>query len=102
VCHREKIYKKPERQQWRRDHRQSVQDWVDEQKKVPCTDCEIEYPPYVMDFDHVRPGKTKNVTKMIGRNSKELIAAEIALCEVVCSNCHRERTYQRRLTAKAQ
>lgn len=26
-------------------------------KSVPCVDCGKEYPPYVMDFDHVRGNK---------------------------------------------
>jgi len=47
-----------------------------------------------MDFDHVRGVKLFNVGMMTSR-SFELIDAEIAKCEIVCSNCHRIRTKQR-------
>lgn len=61
---------------------------------TPCTDCKRFYPYCVMDFDHVRGQKLFNVGTMIGQ-SLELIDAEIAKCEIVCSNCHRIRTKQR-------
>ncbi len=68
-------------------------------KSVPCADCGRLYPYYVMDFDH-RPGEYKlfavsaAVTSV--RRSLEALRAEIAKCDVVCANCHRERTHQRR------
>jgi hypothetical protein len=73
-------------------------------KDVPCADCGVRYPWYIMDFDH-RPGEKKlfNLSIAAGqtRLSWKQIAAEIAKCDVVCANCHRERTYQRKLQAMA-
>ncbi len=69
-------------------------------KSVPCADCGVEYPPYVMDFDHRDPA-TKSFstgTDMHGV-SRERLLAEVAKCDVVCANCHRERTHgPKRLT----
>jgi hypothetical protein len=67
-----------------------------EAKARPCTDCGVEYPPYVMQFDHVGE-KSANVADMMGRASVPALLAEIARCEVVCANCHAERTYRRRI-----
>lgn len=66
-----------------------------EQKSAPCMDCGIQYPPYVMQFDH-RPDETKkfNLAKMATRGL-EVIKAEIAKCDLVCANCHAERSWQR-------
>lgn len=51
-----------------------------------------------MHFDHL-DGFTKegNIATMV-HNVKplEVILKEISKCEVVCSNCHAERTYRRR------
>jgi hypothetical protein len=67
-------------------------------KDKPCADCGKRYPCYVMDFDH-REGETKscNVSALIfsTRWSVRRLQEEIAKCDVVCANCHRERTYQR-------
>lgn len=82
-----------ERARNRRASRQNAQDYVNQVKYVPCTDCGKQYHPYVMDLDHVRGVKVKNVAKMIGRSSMEALKEEIAKCEVVCSNCHRIRTW---------
>jgi hypothetical protein len=65
--------------------------------KTLCMDCKINYPYYVMDFDHVRGKKHKNVMELIPTLSKKKIDEEIAKCEIVCSNCHRIRTHQRKL-----
>lgn len=68
-------------------------------KSKPCPDCERSYPPYVMDFDHLDPElKYMSVSQMVGRGHKlENILTEIDKCELICSNCHRIRTYKRRM-----
>jgi lysyl-tRNA synthetase class I len=68
----------------------------DLKEKSPCMDCKEYYPYYVMDFDHVRGKKHKNVMELIPTLSKKKIDEEIAKCEVVCSNCHRIRTHIRK------
>jgi hypothetical protein len=65
-------------------------------ERHPCADCKIQYPYYVMDFDHVRGKKQKNVMELVPTLSKKKIDEEIAKCEVVCSNCHRARTHMRK------
>lgn len=67
---------------------------IREAKNKPCMDCNISYPFYVMDLDHVRGIKKTNVALMCGSNIEVLIN-EIKKCEVVCANCHRVRTYKR-------
>ncbi len=82
--------------------KQSVGFWVKEKYEgVPCLDCEIAFPFYVMDFDH-RPEEVKEFRisqNAIHRATPERIAKvmkEIAKCDLVCSNCHRERTFGNR------
>ncbi len=48
-----------------------------------------------MEWDHL-PGNEKTLVLSDARNathSKERILAELAKCELVCANCHRERTF---------
>ena len=63
-------------------------------KDKPCADCEKTYPPWVMDFDH-KYGKEICVSNLRNHGSTKRILAETKKCDVVCSNCHRERTHQR-------
>jgi len=64
-------------------------------KSRPCADCGIQYPFYVMDFDH-REGELKEYElNRIDRMTTRALLHEIEKCDVVCANCHRERTYQR-------
>lgn len=67
-----------------------------------CVDCGYNRYPEALDFDHL-PGvkKTKSVAFMWGY-SWEKVLAEIAKCEIVCSNCHRHRTKIRSDAAKAE
>lgn len=65
-----------------------------EQKDRPCTDCGVKYPHYVMDFDHLGD-KSFTLGGSGRRYGIGKLKAEIAKCEVVCSNCHRERTMSR-------
>lgn len=72
--------------------------FVDNLKKGPCVDCGIEYPPYVMDFDHLED-KSFNIAWIVSRNLKGMafLQQEIDKCELVCANCHRERTHKRNM-----
>jgi hypothetical protein len=73
--------------------RQRSKRYLDELKSQPCTDCGMRYPPYVMDFDHVRGEKARALSQMpSGRLTWATILAEVDKCEVVCANCHRIRT----------
>lgn len=62
-------------------------------KRVPCTDCGVQYPPYVMDFDHRDPTEKSFTISAGASRSVEQVIAEIAKCDVVCANCHRIRTW---------
>ena len=60
------------------------------------TNCGVKYPSWIMDFDHLHDklfglGSRRAATS----NSVSKIISEINKCEVVCSNCHRHRTYCR-------
>lgn len=73
--------------------------WIDKLKNHPCMDCGNSFPSCAMDFDH-RPGETKKNTVSVLRArtvSKKILLTEIAKCDLVCANCHRIRTFQRRL-----
>jgi len=64
-------------------------------KAVPCMDCGQRYPAYVMDLDH-RPGEEKLfILGNRGNRNVGKVRAEIAKCDPVCANCHRERTWNR-------
>ena len=71
--------------------------WLFEQKVGPCQDCGGQFKPWQMDFDHRDPvQKTMEVSAMVGkRMSKDRILTEIAKCDLICANCHRDRTYRR-------
>jgi hypothetical protein len=63
-----------------------------------CTDCKIQYPYYVMDFDHVSDDKNDNVADVVRlKCSRKALYSEIKKCEPVCANCHRIRTHNRQV-----
>lgn len=65
-------------------------------KSGPCVDCSRCYPYYVMQFDHVRGEKLSDVSRLASSIvSIARIDAEVAKCDLVCANCHAERTWQR-------
>lgn len=70
--------------------------WLNDAKSQPCMDCGGRFPPECMDFDH-RPGTDKKF--IIGgelSHAMDDVLTEMAKCDLVCSNCHRIRTKQRR------
>ena len=61
-----------------------------------CGDCGSKFPYYVLDFDHRDPNnKSYQPAKLSETGSWEKMLAEINKCDVVCANCHRERTHQK-------
>jgi hypothetical protein len=54
---------------------------VREHKAVPCWDCQVEYPYYVMQFDHVDPGtKSYPIEYLVKLGNTRKLLAEIAKC----------------------
>jgi hypothetical protein len=91
--------------EWRRDnpgaakaitdrYRQSRRKFLEECKAVPCADCGLRYPSYVMDFDHRTPGEKSFSVSEGYRLNMDRLKEEIAKCDVICANCHRERTHR--------
>lgn len=62
----------------------------------PCTDCGRVLPHQVMQWDH-RPGTEKlgEISGAFKTRTREEILAEIAKCDLVCTNCHSMRTFSR-------
>lgn len=83
------------RPQYKERNRQFIRELKGSQ---PCKDCEQIYPWYIMDYDHLRDKKL-NLAHMCNRAySLKSIKEEIAKCDLVCSNCHRARTYLRKVS----
>lgn len=72
-----------------------VRDFIkDLKQETPCKDCGKNFPYYVMDFDHLSD-KEYNISGMFNTKGFLQIKKEIGKCEIVCSNCHRIRTFTR-------
>jgi len=77
------------------NYRTEIIELVRELKSKPCTDCGCVFPYYVMDFDHKEGHEKLFEISQMRRHSKELVLLEIQKCDLVCSNCHRIRTFNR-------
>ncbi len=64
-------------------------------KNKPCLDCGKKYPPQVMDFHHMKK-KKYNVSKLVSYSMSKLVE-ELNKCVLLCSNCHRMRTFENRI-----
>jgi hypothetical protein len=65
----------------------------------PCADCG-QSDPLVLEFDHLGP-KNFNVAAGLRDRNWQSVLDEIAICDVVCANCHRRRTALRAGFARA-
>ena len=66
-------------------------EYIKYRKTLKCSKCgESRY--YVLDFHHrSRAKKNKDVSRMANEcYSLKVILKEIAKCDVLCANCHRE------------
>ena len=62
----------------------------------PCEDCGAFFPSQAMDFDHVRGHKDLQIsTLMKNRSPLSKLLTELEKCDLVCTNCHRIRTYSK-------
>jgi hypothetical protein len=91
------VESKQRKQELQKIRRAKIKQWVhDYRVKHGCTDCgQTDF--RVLEFDHL-PGHDKefNISDAMATGyGKEKILTEIKKCDVVCSNCHRIRTYQR-------
>lgn len=71
--------------------------WADQYKlEHGCADCGYNQHPAALDFDH-RPGTIKVRDIKSGKQfGWQALQDEVAKCDVVCANCHRVRTVERR------
>lgn len=76
--------------------RRRVREELDRLKDKPCADCGEKYPPWVMDFDHPEGcEKLGNVSQLAVNTGRHIVLTEAQKCDVVCANCHRQRTHDR-------
>ncbi len=69
---------------------------IRESKDKPCMDCGKTYGYWVMQFDHREPKLKEFNIAAWNKHNLEDIRIEIAKCDVVCANCHMDRTHMRR------
>lgn len=69
-------------------------------RSTPCADCGGTFNPWQMQFDHIRGEKVENVMQLALNGSTRLMMEEIEKCEIVCANCHADRTHRRRECSK--
>lgn len=82
--------------------RETIKEYQERTKQVlrelkdmkPCTDCAIPYAWYIMQWDHTSTDKLFNISSG-RRKGINTVLKEIQKCELVCANCHAERTYIR-------
>ncbi len=76
----------------------------------PCASCGGEFHVAAMDLHHRDPAsKLFPVAKILavrladfpGMTREEVLAAEIAKCDVLCANCHRTLHWREEMDAKA-
>ncbi len=86
-----------------RRYRKEIATFVSDLKeKSPCTDCCKHYPAYVMDFDHLEASDKLGMVSYFSKSGRiGALKKEILKCEIVCANCHRQRTFDRLQEVKA-
>lgn len=71
------------------ENKHRLYDYLSSHSCVDCGNTDVR----VLEFDHVRGSKEANITRLLGSAAPwEIIEAEIAKCEVRCTNCHRIKT----------
>jgi hypothetical protein len=78
---------------WRDQRRAEIYIWLAAYLEGhPCVDCD-ETDPIVLQFDHVRGEKIKDMSILMrDKVSIDVLEAEAAKCDIRCANCHLRRT----------
>lgn len=64
-------------------------------KNKPCIDCGHIFQTCAMDLHHRNPEeKIRDVANLQNFSSEKKLREEIDKCDVICSNCHRVRSYK--------
>ena len=88
---------KRRKQRLQKERKERIARWIKEYKvRKTCFDCgNADF--RVLDFDHLPEFvKDFNIGQgMVDGKSLKSLQQEILKCQVVCSNCHRIRTYER-------
>ena len=71
-------------------------DFMLKAKCKPCSDCGFQYKPWQMQFDHRNPKEKLFCISDSWKRSMEVMKLEMEKCDVVCANCHANRTYFQR------
>jgi hypothetical protein len=81
-----------------RDHRAKRKEWLRKQKlAISCEDCGFNDHPVALQFHHVdATDKVSEVSRLLHSEGRSLdvIASEIAKCDVLCANCHAIHHYE--------
>lgn len=76
--------------------RMSMEKFLAAVKSYPCQDCNTTWISYVMELDHLDSSiKVAAVSKLVKDGNWSKLVIEIMKCDLVCSNCHRIRTFNR-------
>ncbi len=106
-CHKckgcQRLYSKQHYQSNRSKHIEKVIKYKEKVKSFirqyktehPCTDCGKHYHFCIMDFDHLDSTKKSFNIGNTEHHTFPQVLEEIKKCELVCSNCHRFRTWNR-------
>lgn len=79
--------------------RKQIKDFIRNLKETtPCVDCTQLHPYYKMQFDHLPEYEKLFTIAKFYNYSMDLVVVinEIRKCDLVCANCHTDRTHNRR------
>jgi|SRR5579864_247237 len=77
-----------------REKRLRGQTFINEAKNKPCMDCGVRYASWIMQFDHRDPTQKRFTISSSTSRSFVDLQIEMDKCDVVCANCHAERTHK--------
>jgi hypothetical protein len=82
----------------KRDRRNKIRKYIQEYKANKCcVDCGENYPYWILEFDHLGD-KSFTIAQFSTKTTDlDVIKQEIAKCDIVCANCHKNRSFSRLL-----
>jgi hypothetical protein len=82
-----------QKKRWRKEFTDSYRRL---KSNTPCADCGGLFHHAAMQWDHL-PGteKVAELSTLFRKGNKRAFLLELAKCELVCSNCHAVRSFQR-------